>query len=63
MESLLKLLVLVQELSTAVPAAINAVKGAFSEEDEAKLKAAVAELRAKNDANYEAILASLKSKA
>jgi hypothetical protein len=62
MEALLKLFTLVNELSAAVPAAFAAVTGSFSEDDGAKLKAAVLELRAKNDANFDAVMASLKSK-
>lgn len=63
MEAFLKIFALVNELSATLPAAVAAVKGALSEDEEAKLKQALVDLRAKNDANYETVIASLKSKA
>jgi hypothetical protein len=63
LEAILKLVALANDLAKTIPAVVEAVKGALSQDDEAKLKLALTELRAKNDASFDAVLASLKSKA
>jgi len=58
-EAAMKLVALVKGGLEALPALIASIKGALSEQDEAKLKAALADLRAANDTKYDETQAAL----
>lgn len=52
MDAILKLITLINGVSEALPQLVAAVKSTLSEEDEAKLKAEIAAMQAKNSASY-----------
>lgn len=58
-DAILKIVALVKGALDALPALVASIKGALSEDDEAKLKAALAELRSANDSKYDEAQAAL----
>jgi hypothetical protein len=61
-DSILKLVALIKGGLDALPALVASVKGTLKEEDEAKLKAALADIRVLNDVKYDEAQAALAAR-